>query len=330
MARPTPGILHPLVAALLLWGAAGAIPDPALAGSCCGGGSAASLILPKGGKALVDLTGEMEKYDGFWNQDGKHVDDPPGSDLRQYRLTLGTAARLAGDWQAYAALPYVWNRNRYSGNASRSDGLGDATFGVWYEALDERATWKLASARDLVPSVLIGPSVLVPTGISPYDDRTSSFDITGRGFYRFDGNLQVDKTFRPFTASLSLAYGRYLERPVDKEYGRYVEPYRKRLGDRTSASFSIGYLAVLGSKGDMLSGTASIAWLREADGRRDGASDPTGEFRKTSAGVALNWSGTDRDWSVKASYNRAIRSEGWGENFPTTDTCALGVRYVFR
>ncbi len=319
-----------LILAALLLGAASLIPPPVLAGSCCGGGGGAALILPKGNKALVDLTLEMEKYDGFWNQDGKHIDDPAGSDLRQYRLTLGTAARLASRWQASLAVPYVWNHNRYSGNVSSSDGLGDSTLSLWYEALDDLSIWKLKSLKDLTPSVLIGPSLTIPTGISPYDDRTSSFDVTGRGFYRLDGNLQVDKTFRPFTASVALGYGRYLERAVNKEYGRYVEPYHKRLGNRTSASASLGYIAVLGTGGDQLTGTASISYIDEEDGTRNGETDPTSEFRKTSVGGALLWSGTDRDWSVKASWNHAIQAQGWGENFPTTDVYGIGVRYGFR
>jgi hypothetical protein len=319
-----------LVLAALLAGAASLFPTLAVAGSCCGGGSGAALILPKGGKALLDLGFEVEKYDGFWNQDGRHVSDPAGSDLRQYRLTLGAAQRLSPRWQAGVAIPYVWNRNRYSGNVSSSDGLGDSSLSLWYEALEDRSTWKLKSLSDLVPSVLIGPSLLVPTGISPYDDRESSFDVTGRGFYRLDGNVQVDKTLRPFTASVALGYGRYLERAVDKEYGRYVEPYHKRLGDRTTASASLGYIAVLGTGGDALTATASIAWLNEADGERNGETDPTSGFRKTSVGGALAWSGTDRDWSVKATWNHAIQAAGWGENFPTTDIYGIGVRYGFR
>lgn len=328
--KATGTLRRSLFLAALLWGAAGLLPTLADAGSCCGGGSGGSLILPKAGKAMIDLSAEMETYDGFWNQAGRHVDDPPGSDLRQYRLTLGTAARLSSRWQAGVALPYVWNRNRYSGSVTSSDGPGDSTLSLWYEALDDLSTWKAKSWKDLTPSVLVGPSLTIPTGISPYDDKQSSFDVTGRGFYRLDGNLQVDKTLRPFTASFSLGYGRYLERPVNKEYGRYVEPYRKRLGDRFSVSGSLGYIAVLGTGGDTLTGTASLAYLEEGDAERNGETDPTAAFRKTSVGGALSYSSTDHDWSVKASWNHAIQAEGWGENFPTTDIYGIGVRYGFR
>ena len=279
---------------------------------------------------MVDLSADLEKYDGFWNQDGKHIPDPPGSDLKQYRLNLGAAYRLGKDWQASLSVPYVWNVNTYASVSSRSDGIGDTTLSVWYEALEERSVWKFKEPADYIPSVTIGPSLLIPTGISPYDDEESSFDVTGRGFYRLDGNVQIDKGFHPFTTSVSLAYGKYFSRPVDREYGRYVAPYRKTLGDRVSASASIGYILVLGSAGDKLTGTASLSYLHEADGTIDGARNPNSGFAKTSAGGQLMYSSTDHDWSLRAAWNHAIRSDGWGENFPTTDIYTLGVRYGFR
>ena len=123
--------------------------------------------------------------------------------------------------------------------------------------------------KDMTPSVTIGPSLLVPTGISPYD-RVSSVDITGRGFYRLDGNVLIAKTLHPWSASVSLRYGTYLERSVNREYGKYVEPYRKKLGDRSSASFSLSYIYYIGSGGDTLTGTGSYSDLREADATING------------------------------------------------------------
>src|SRR5512138_1719153 len=69
-----------MIAAALLTGAAALFPQAARAGSCCGGGSPTSLIVPKYARAIVDMSFDVEIYDGFWNQDGKHIDDPPGSD----------------------------------------------------------------------------------------------------------------------------------------------------------------------------------------------------------------------------------------------------------
>lgn len=318
-----------LPAALAL-GAAVLPASVAFAGSCCGGGGSGALVLPKALRGMVDLGAEWEKYDGFWNQDGKHIPDPPGSDLNQYRVNLSTAYRLASDWQAGVTVPYVWNANSYSGISSRTDGFGDSTLFVFYEAVDERTAWKMQTLSDLVPSVAIGPSLLVPTGRSPYDDVNSSFDVTGRGFYRIDGNIVVDKTYHPVTANVTLAYGWHIERPVNKEYGRYVLPYRKKLGDRALASFSLGYIHFVGSGGNRLTATGSLSWLREDNGTVNGATDKTSGFRKTAVGAQLGWSSTDHDWSARVAWSHALRGDDWGENFPTTDVYTIGVRYGFR
>ncbi len=316
--------------AVLALGAAGLSASVAMAGSCCGGGGSGALVLPKALRAMVDLCVDWEKYHGFWNQAGSHIPDPPGSDLNQYRVNASAAYRLASSWQAGVTVPYVWNVNKYSGLSSRTDGFGDSTVFVFYEAVDERSAWRLRTLSDLVPSVAIGPSVLLPTGRSPYDDVNSSFNVTGRGFYRVDANAVVDKTWHPLTANVTLAYGWHIGRPVNKEYGRYVLPYRKNLGDRSLASASLGYIHFIGSGGDKLTATGSISWLREARGTVNGETDPTSGFRKTAVGAQLAWSSTDHDWSARAAWSHAVREDGWGENFPTTDVYTIGVRYGIR
>jgi hypothetical protein len=204
------------------------------------------------------------------------------------------------------------------------------TLNLWYDALDDKSAWKIRNLKDMIPSVTIGASLLVPTGISPYDDVTSSFDITGRGFYRLDGNILVAKTVNPWSASLSLGYGAYLERSVNREYGKYVEPYERKLGDRTSASFSLSYIYYVGTSGDKLTGTGSYSYLREADATYDGFRDSNSGFQKKSIGAAIVYASTDHDWSARISLNHAVRQDGWGENFPTTDIYTLGVNYGFR
>jgi hypothetical protein len=319
-----------LLCAALLAGAAPLASSQAFAGSCCGGSSGAALVVPKYAKQLVDVCVDVEKYDGFWNQDGRYISDPPGSDLTQYRLNVGLAQRLAASWQTFIAVPYVWNSNKYSGLSSSSNGLGDATLGLWYEALDDTTAWKIRELKDLVPSLLIGTSLLIPTGISPYDDVKSSFDVTGRGFYRFDGNILMSKTLHPWSTAIALSYGTYLERPVDREYGTYVEPYHKKLGDRFFASASVSYIYYLGTAGDALTGTVLLSHLQEADATIDGRRDPDSGLRKDAVGGALVYSSTDHDWSVRISWNHAIKASGWGANFPATDIFTLGVSYAFR
>lgn len=319
-----------IITAALLGGAAALMPQSSWAGSCCGGGSPTSLIVPKYSRAIADISFDTEIYDGFWNQDGKHTNDPPGSDLKQYRLNLGYAQRFFKDWQASLSLPYVWNDNDYSGLSSQTDGLGDTTLSLWYEVLEDKSSWKVRELKDMVPSVNLGLSLLLPTGISPYDDNKSSFDITGRGFYRLDGNLLIDKAIQPWSASVALSYGTYFERSVNREYGKYIEPYQKQLGDRISVSASVSYNYVLGTGGDLLIGTASYAYLNEGDSSFNGVSDSTGAFDKQSIGGTIAYSGTDSDWIIRAGWNHAFQEDGWGKNFPTTDIITVGVRYVFR
>lgn len=320
------------IATLLLMASAfGALSRPGIAraASCCGSGSNTNLLVPKYATALADLSFDAESYHGFWNEKGRHTPDPAGADLNQYRLNLGAAYRFKPDWQASLSVPYVWNDNRYSGLSSQTSGVGDTTFSVWYDVLDDDSTWRIASLRDLTPAVSVGLSLLLPTGYSPYDDLSSSFDVTGRGFYRLDGNLLVEKAIKHWDLVLSASYGAYFKRSVNREYGKPVEPYRKKLGDRTSLSASLGYGFALGSGGDLLTTTASYAYLAEDDVSYDGQADPGSGFRKQSLGAMLSWSGTDRDWSVRAEWRHDPRGSGWGRNFPSTDVLTLGVRYVF-
>jgi hypothetical protein len=319
-----------ILIAALLGGAAILYPLPAAAGSCCGGGSGASLLLPRIYQGMIDVSVDSELYHGYWDLNGKVKPDPPESDLRQYRLNIGYAKRLAERWQTSIIVPYVWNDNTYSGLSTRTDGIGDMTLNLWYEAVDDTSAWKIRNIGDTVPALAIGAALLVPTGISPYDDVASSFDITGRGFYRLDGNMIISKTLHPWSSSLSLSYGTHFERSVNREYGKYVEPYRKKLGNRFSGSLSLSYIYYIGTGGDTLAGTGSFTYLSEADASFNGDRDADSGFRKESIGLSLAYSSTDHDWSTRLSWSHAIRRDGWGENFPITDIYTLGVSYAFR
>lgn len=321
-------VISMMLAALLV-GAAPFDLSVAQAGSCCGGGSAAALSVPKYATAVADVALDMELYDGYWNSKGKYNSDPAGSDLRQYRLNLGVGYRFSPSWQAALAVPYVWNDSHYSGLVSRAYGMGDTAVSLTYELLDDTSIWKVRDARDLLPGVSLTASLLIPTGISPYDSYQSSFDTTGRGFYRLDGTLLVEKTLRPWQVSASFGYGTCFERAVNREYGRYVEPYRKNLGDRYSATVASGYTYVLGTGGDALTGSLSYAYLHEADATYDGVRDDGSGFSRNTIGVALSYANNDSNWSTRVGWNHSIKRDGWGENFPATDTITLGVRYVF-
>ena len=317
------------LALLALGGIAFASPA-SWAASCCGGGSATSLILPKFSRSMVDISFDMESYDGFWDGDGNYLNDPPGSDLNQYRLNLGYAMRLGSRWQAAVVAPYVWNSNQYAGLSSNTRGLGDMTLGITYEAFDGiKCVWKVKDWKDLVPATYFGLALTVPTGISPYDDVVNSFDITGRGFYRLDANVMIDKTIYPWNATLLLSYGKYLARDVNREYGKYVEPYSKTLGDRMLGTATVGYTLFLDNM-DTMTFSFNYSRLQENAGEIDGRSDFTTEMEKNSVGAILAYSTMSREWVYKLSFIHAIPQSGQGQNFPVTDIVTVGVSHVFR
>lgn len=319
-------------AILLLAGGIAILPlsTTVWAASCCGGGSASSLLLPKFSRAISDASLDFEQYNGFWNREGEYTPNPPGSDLNQYRLNLGYAYRFAPRWQGSITVPYVWNQNHYAGLKSSTSGVGDATLSLWYENFDGiRCVWKVRSIEDLKPATYFGATLTIPTGISPYDDVSNSFGITGRGFYRLDGNILLDKTIYPWNASLTMSYGTYFQRPVNREYGNYIEPYRKRFGNRLLITISGGYTQFLESMNTI---TYTLAWshLQEDEGKVNGHSNPASGFRKRSVAATVAFATFDRDWVIKLSWSHALRGDGWGENFPTTDVYTVGVSHVYR
>ncbi|MBL1259273.1 MAG: hypothetical protein COB33_001930 [Thiotrichaceae bacterium] len=139
--------MKPVVRKVALLAGADTLFSPlAQAASCCGGGASSALVLPKFSTAMVDVSFDIEQYDGFWNNSGRHNPDPPGSDLSQSRLNVGYAHRLS----------CVWNDNQYSGLLTNSDGLGDTKFNLWYEAFDGiTCVWKVKKPADLKPAPIL-------------------------------------------------------------------------------------------------------------------------------------------------------------------------------
>lgn len=302
----------------------------AYAASCCGGGNASSLMLPKSGHKMVNLSQDSEIYNGQWNQDGEYVKDPKGTDLKQYRLNMGYAQRLANRWQASIILPYVWNDNEYSGESKQTSGLGDTSISAWYETFDEvTCVYQVNELADLKPAIYFGTTLTVPTGQSAYgDDVDGSFEITGRGLYRLDANMIVEKTVYPYTVMLQSSYGKHLERDVNQEYGKAVKPYKKQLGDRRFLSLSAGYTFFLEDL-DTFTVTTAFADLREGKGKFNGNTDGSTEFKKQSASLSAAYASADLRYVFKASWSHALRGDDYGKNFSTTDIFTLGASYAF-
>jgi len=308
------------------------LPLNTLAASCCGGGSASSLILPKMADSMFDYSFSYEKYDGFWNVDGDHIDDPEGSSFEQYRSNFAYANRLGYRWQASIQVPYVWNKNIYPEKESATNGLGDTVLGLWYESFDDvKCVWKVTGWKSLEPAIYFGTSLTLPTGKSMYSgDVTQDNDVTGRGSYRLDANLLIDKTIYPWSLSWALSYGMHIERPVNEEFGRTVEPYDLQLGDRISNGITFGYTHFLESL-STVTVSASVNDLREGEGKINGLKDASlPSIKKQSVGLSLSYSTPIMDWVYKVSLNHALQGDGRGENFPTTDIVNLGVTYVIR
>ena len=311
----------------LVFGAALFLSQPLHAASCCGGGSASSLVLPKFFNQMFASSFQYEKYDGKWAGDGTYIEDD--FDLRQYRLNLGYGRRLAPNWQASVVAPIVWNDNKYSGLETSSSGLGDVSLNLWYETFDEiMCVYEVRELKDLMPAVYLGTTLTLPTGKSPYGgDITSVFDITGRGFYRLDANLLMDKTIWPWTMIAEFAYGVYLERPVNQEYGKYVEPYDKQLGNRRFGLVSLGYTTFLEDL-DSLTFTLAYSDLKEDETTFNGSPLATSGIEKRSFTFTTAYSTPNKDWIVKGSINHSPRKDGWGRNFPVTNIFAIELIHV--
>ena len=214
--------------------------------------------------------------------------------------------------------------------SSRTSGLGDSTINLWYEAFDAiQCVWKVRSVADLIPAAYFGATLTVPTGISPYDDVANSFDVTGRGFYRLDASMLLDKTIYPWNATLLMSYGKHLQRAVNREYGNYVAPYDKQLGDRFLATASGGYTQFLGNM-DSITYTLAYSYLREDEGEINGQTDTTTGMLKRSNTLTMAYATMDRNWVYKLTYGHTSKRDGQGKNFPATDVITIGLSHVFR
>lgn len=278
---------------------------------------------------MWDISTSWERYHGQWDGEGNWKPDPAGSDLNQYRLSGAAAYRLSENWQIAMSIPYVLNINHYNGSDINSQGMGDTTLGVKYESFDApQCVYEVTSIKDLIPAIYWGLNLTLPTGISPYDDINDNFEITGRGFYRLDGSLLLDKTIYPWSAALTLNYGTHLQRPINRDYGNYVDPYDKKLGDRSSYTVSFGYVHMTDNISEVTT-TLAYSDLREAQAWSSGGLDSSSSFNKRSLALTVAWADITKSWVVKTTWTHSPSEDGWGENFAATDVLSIGVSHVY-
>lgn len=309
---------------LLAW-----LPSTLLAASCCGGGGGGALILPKFLEEMGSLGYDQEEYHGFWNGQGSVTPDPAQSKLKQHRLTLGYAKRLAPNWQGSLSSAYVYNDNQYAGLSRQTQGLGDTTLALTYENFDRiTCVNEVQTLEDLLPASYFGLALILPTGVSPYDEVTDSFDITGKGFYRLDATASVEKTVYPWSVGVNFAYGKHFARMVNREYGTWVTPYEKVLGDRWTHGFSFGYTWFADNL-DQIVLTFNQSKMQEGPSSINGVVDETTGFFKLTRGAQLSYATMDQGWVFKLKLSQSPSEDGLGRNFPITNIISLGVNHVF-
>lgn len=303
---------------------------PVEAASCCGGGSSASLVLPKFAKFLIDGSIEHEKYNGFWNSDGVYQEDPAGADLRQLRMTAGAALRIHDNIQTFLSIPYVINLNTYTGVKSTTYGAGDTTIGFNFELFNDiRCVYRVLSFADLLPATYLAVKTTLPTGISPYDKIPNSFDITGLGFYTFNFSLLLDKTISSFNMSLGANYSVSAQRPVNMEYGRYIEPYKVRQGDKLNLTATAGYSFMFDSM-DSLTVSLGYGYVEEFSWKINGIKNDLTGFHKHNLVAGLAFATADQNQVIKINNSFNLPLDNWGSNKPVTITTTLEYSYVIR
>ncbi|MES0490557.1 MAG: transporter [Leptospirales bacterium] len=323
--RKSVKLIQALIIAITAW----IIPVEVHAASCCGGGSSTSLILPKFSKSMVSFSAGSEIYHGSYDVEGFHNPDPPQSDLKQYKTTIGGAIRLSDRFQLALSIPYVWNSIQYSGVSSTSNGLGDSSLNLTYETFDNvRCVWKVRDFSDLIPAIYFGVGFLLPTGNSQYSSIKDNFHITGRGFYRGDLKLLIDKSIYAFNISLGATYGKHFTRPVNREYGEYITPYTKQLGDRLVLNAAMGYTFNL----DIVNLTLTGAYSRveEFAGKIGGKSNPFTAFTKNVLSFTTSVATADKNKVLKFTISHSPEKDYWGTNTAATNTFSIEVWNVIR
>ncbi len=313
------------------------LPSLSQAASCCGGGGGGGPTLAKDDKYKLDASFDYEGYTGEYLPDGTWKEET--NDIFQLRLNLSGGKRLARDWQAGVLVPFVYNRvDAGPGKVSTSYGIGDIAVAVRYELWDDVGYFPrlIVDRTDWLPSVLLGLGITLPTGISPFDDVASSYDITGRGYYIITPSLSLTKSLNylnGFTLSAGFSYGKALERWVTREYGRSVDAYKRKVGDRISWNMGVAYKIGTHLTDEwwwrtIPSGISiGYAGFNEGEQKIRGVELKDSGIKKNSFTFGLAWM-WNVNWLSRFSFGWVPEYDDVGRNFPTTNTISFGVSYI--
>ena len=115
---------------------------------------------------------------------------------------------------------------------------------------------------------------------------------------------------------------------INREYGQWVSPYEKELGQRSSLAASGGYTWFM-SNLDQLTLTFALSQLNEGKSKINGVTDQGTGMKKNGQSISMGYMKSDQSWIYSLGLNRAPSQAGMGSNFPITEIISFGVTHVF-
>jgi hypothetical protein len=186
-------------------------PSLGVTAACCGGGFSFPTL----------IVGDDRSQEGVSYSNGKIIDDILASgkwaprqtnDLTQV-LQFNGAMLISDRFQVGAALPLVRRSRTLNSGVTSSNGFGDATLDLGYEALPE---WGYSWWR---PKGLTFFQLTTPSGKSVYQSTdTGGTNVTGRGFWALGAGFILTKTFaQAWDAQFSFEGHRSFSRTIQSE-----------------------------------------------------------------------------------------------------------------
>jgi len=258
------------------------------------------------GKFVVQPFFFYNRTRGAFDNEG-HEDSLPEGDKkwqRQYQLFMqyGLTEKLEIDGQTV----YQENYRRQTGNAARSDSLGDSYLFLRYCLTEE---------REYFPDTAALFQLKLPTGKYQKLDAgklgTDSMGATsGGGSYDHGYGLIMTKKLRPFLLHADAIYSFPIERKVDGVSTRY--------GNYLNYDFGVEYFL---PKGFNL--MLELNGFLQGDKKQSGSKAPATDIRSLTLGTGVGWS--CGKVQTLAAYQRTIS----GTNIDANDSMMFSLVYAF-